>query len=299
MKTKPLVSVVMITYGHEHFIREAMEGVLMQKCNFDVELILSNDCSPDRTNKIIEELLENHPNASWVKYFNHATNVGMMHNFHFALQQAKGTYIALCDGDDYWTDAAKLEKQVQFLSNNDSMAACFHNVSVISNEKSTLYFQDKQEGAVTAEEIVLNGGGVYPTASLLFRNEISLPDFTLQSKAGDSALAFSLLEKGHFYFMNDTMAAYRKHAGGVFSSIKNDQSKRLEDIKSNLNLLVNYRKIAVNTPKEYFTQAISKQLDQFSNHFGTSKLWELKRTTALTTKDIVLFLTKKIKDKFK
>lgn len=299
METKPLVSVVMITYGHEHFIREAIEGVLMQQCNFDVELIVSNDCSPDGTSIVIKELLENHPNASWVRYFNHTTNLGMMRNFHFALQQANGTYIALCDGDDYWTDAAKLEKQIQFLSNNNSMVACFHNVSVISNEKSTLYFHDKHEGTVTAEEIVLNGGGVYPTASLIFRNDISLPDFTLHSKAGDSALAFSLLEKGHFYYMNDTMAAYRKHAGGVFSSIKNDKSKRLEDIKSNLNLLVNYRKIAVKTPQEYFTKAISKQLDQFSNHFGTSKLLKLKGTTAPTTKDIILFLSKKIKDKFK
>lgn len=299
MESKPLVSVVMITYGHEYFIREAIEGVLMQKCDFEVELIVTNDCSPDGTDAVVHELLQNHPNSSWIKYFNHSTNLGMMKNFHFALKQAKGEYIALCDGDDYWTYERKLEKQVKFLSKNASCVACFHNVSVISNDKTSLYFQDKQEGSLADEEIVLNGGGVYPTASLLFRNEIILPDFTLHSKAGDSALAFSLLEKGDFYYLNETMGCYRKHEGGVYSSIKNDKSKRLEDIKSNLNLLVNYRKIAVKTPKEYFNKAISKQLGQFSNHFGTSKLLELKGTTALTTKDIILFLTKKIKDKFK
>lgn len=299
MNSKPLVSVVMITYGHEKFIREAIEGVLTQKCDFEIELILANDSSPDRTDEIVQELLENHPNATWIKYFNHATNLGMMQNFLFALRQAKGEYIALCDGDDYWTDSLKLQKQVNFLNNNLSYVACFHNVKVVTNELSSLYFHDRKEGMVNAKEIVLNGGGIYPTASIFYRNQIKLPEFALHSKAGDSAIAFSLLEMGHFYYLEDTMAVYRKHEGGVFSSIIHDTNKRLDNIISNLNLLANYRKQAIKKHKKQYTEAILKQLNQFSNHFGTSKILELKKLSAVTNYDIFLFLIKKIQLKLK
>lgn len=299
MHSKPLVSVVMITYGHEKYIREAIEGVLMQKCDFEIELILANDCSPDRTNEIVQELVKNHPNASWMKYFNHTSNLGMMQNFLFALQQAKGDYIALCDGDDYWTDSLKLQKQVDFLSNNLSYVACFHNVTVVANELSSSYFQERKEGLVPTKEIVLNGGGIFPTASILYRNQIKLPEFVLQAKAGDSAIAFSLLEKGSFYFSEETMAVYRKHEGGVFTSIIQDSHKRFENIISNLNLLVNYRKLSIKKHKKYYTEAILKQLNQFSNHFGTSKILELKKLSAVTNYDIFLFLINKIQLKFK
>ncbi|MDO9260985.1 MAG: glycosyltransferase, partial [Flavobacteriaceae bacterium] len=114
MKDKPTVSVCMITYNHENYIQQAIEGVLMQTCNFEVELIIANDCATDKTDEVIQEIIKNHPNSSWIKYTNHSQNKGMMPNFIWAMQQCKGKYIALCEGDDYWTDPLKLQKQVEF-----------------------------------------------------------------------------------------------------------------------------------------------------------------------------------------
>ena len=116
MNHKHKVSVVMITYGHEKFIREAIEGVLMQECDFEVELILANDCSPDQTDSVIQDIIKNHPKGCWIKYIRQENNIGMMPNFIFALKQCKGKYIALCEGDDYWTDPLKLQKQRRVLS---------------------------------------------------------------------------------------------------------------------------------------------------------------------------------------
>ncbi len=128
------VSVCMITYGHEKFIEQAINGVLMQECDFEVELIIANDSSPDQTDAVIQSILDNHPRASWIKYTKHEKNLGMMPNFIFALKECVGEYIALCDGDDYWTDTLKLKKQVVFLDRNKDYVACFHNSEVILSE---------------------------------------------------------------------------------------------------------------------------------------------------------------------
>jgi glycosyltransferase involved in cell wall biosynthesis len=109
------VSVIMITYKHEQFIAKAIEGVLMQKCDFEVELIIADDCSPDKTEEKVFQIIKNHPKNSWIKYTKHKTNKGMISNFNWALNQCKGKYIAMCEGDDYWTDPLKLQKQVDFL----------------------------------------------------------------------------------------------------------------------------------------------------------------------------------------
>jgi glycosyltransferase involved in cell wall biosynthesis len=141
MKSKNIkVSVVMITFNHENYIREAIEGVLMQETDFEMELIISNDCSTDATNIVIEDFLLNHPNAFKVKYFNQEKNLGMMPNFIFTLNQSKGNYIAICEGDDYWTDTYKLQKQVDFLEANPEYVihggdAFFHRGKELTNKK--------------------------------------------------------------------------------------------------------------------------------------------------------------------
>ncbi len=131
MKELPLVSICMITYGHENYIREAIEGVLMQQCNFDLELIIANDFSPDNTDDIIQRIINDDPRASIIKYIKHDKNIGMMPNFVYALQQCKGKYIALCEGDDYWIDEYKLKKQVDILDADMSLVACYHNSKLV------------------------------------------------------------------------------------------------------------------------------------------------------------------------
>ena len=124
-----LVSVVMITYNHEKYIQQAIEGVLMQKINFHIELIIADDTSPDQTENIVKKIIVEHPNGHWIKYTKHKFNKGVSKNFTWALKQAKGKYIALCEGDDYWTDPLKLQKQVDFLEENE-------NIGLVSTQRS-------------------------------------------------------------------------------------------------------------------------------------------------------------------
>ena len=115
MEKRPTVSVCMITYGHEAFIEEAIKGVLMQETEFEFELIISNDCSLDATDSIIKKIIDTHPKGAIINYTSHEKNIGMMPNFIYALQRCRGKYVAVCEGDDYWTAPLKLHRQVAIL----------------------------------------------------------------------------------------------------------------------------------------------------------------------------------------
>ena len=109
---KPLLSIASITYNHEQFIAQAIESWLMQKTSFEIEIIIGEDCSTDNTRAIIEKYRKLHPDL--IKLIISESNVGMMPNFIRTLAACRGKYIALCEGDDYWTDPYKLQKQVDF-----------------------------------------------------------------------------------------------------------------------------------------------------------------------------------------
>lgn len=288
----------MITYGHEEFIREAIEGVLMQQGDFDLELIISNDCSPDTTDEVIQDILNHHTQASKIVYIRHDKNIGMMPNFIFALQQCKEKYVALCEGDDYWTDPHKLQKQIDFLEANQEYVACFHNADVVENQKVINdYCYIPEDCKIDAKEIIMKGGGIFPTASLMYRNVVELPDFAVSTKAGDTALAFTLLKAGDFYYMNQKMCNYRKHSGGSYTSIQQDKSKKLLDIKSNLALLNNFRKYHKPVFNEFFDEAIQRQLLRISNTLGFFSVVKPSVLQLVTWKDIASFIRMKIKKK--
>jgi glycosyltransferase involved in cell wall biosynthesis len=218
--TPPLVSVVMITYNHEKFIAEAIEGVLMQEVDFEVELIIADDCSPDKTEEIVKKYIENHPKGNWIKYTKHRQNTGMMPNFIWALQQTKGEYIALCEGDDYWTDSDKLKTQFEFLNKNFSNSAYMHRVKylyntpeIVKNNKLSAGYDEYKNCSV--EEVLqykIDG-----TSSILFRKLVltEIPAFFYKIKNGDTALFALCALKGPIYFNPKVMSVYRVHSGGI------------------------------------------------------------------------------------
>ncbi|MDF1549683.1 MAG: glycosyltransferase, partial [Bacteroidales bacterium] len=125
------LSVCMITYNHEKYIGQAIEGVLMQKTNFDIELLIGEDFSNDNTRNICMGYKNKYPDK--IKLLLREKNIGMMRNFIQTLNTCKGKYIALCDGDDYWTDPLKLQKQVDFLEANPEYALCYHRVNILTH----------------------------------------------------------------------------------------------------------------------------------------------------------------------
>ncbi len=233
MQIKPIVSVVMITYGHENYIRQAIEGVFMQECDFEIELILANDCSPDKTDIVIQDILKTHPKANWIKYFNHEKNLGMMPNFIFALKNATGKYIALCEGDDYWIDKLKLQKQVDFLERNLDYVLIFHKVKILDLDGNIKedFITKVPENHENIETLAQFGNYIH-TPSVVFRNIIKEFPFEFeQTPIGDFFLYLLLAQHGKIKYLKENMCVYR-YGVGVFSA-----KSSLHLARTNLKLL--------------------------------------------------------------
>lgn len=262
MMKKNTVSVVMITYGHEKFIEQAINGVLMQKCNFDYELIIANDCSPDNTDLIIKNFIKNNPLAYRIKYTAHKHNIGMMPNFMFALESAKGKYIALCEGDDYWTDPNKLQKQVDILEASPDLAISFHNVKVYNefeNTETDFYSMLRKDkpSQITTLNTLLNGNYI-STLSVVFRNNhFKLPAEFKKFTVGDWPLHILNARYGDVYFLDEVMAVYRIHSGGVHQNGRGWSFKRkFKEIDGELTILKFLKEILDNKFQRKITDKI-------------------------------------------
>ncbi len=224
MEKRLMVSVCMITYGHEAFIEEAIKGVLMQETDFEIELIIANDCSPDATDLLIQKILKTHPKASAIKYINHPHNIGMMPNFVYALQQCKGKYIAVCEGDDYWTDPLKLQKQVAILESNSDIAISFHNITI--NRSGTMKkerLMDLISGDLFSIDELALASITIPTLSVVFRNKLTdeILNILISTPTGDYPLWLLLTKDGcKLHYTNQIMAVYRIHPGGIWTGKK-------------------------------------------------------------------------------
>ena len=206
----------MITYGHEKYIRQAIEGVLMQQTDFEVELIIADDCSPDRTKDIVEDIINNHPKGNIIKYFRHDKNLGMQANGMFAVQKCTGKYIALCEGDDYWIDPLKLQRQVDFLEKNTDYSTVAENCKVLDEKHNQSYiFSDKINSYdVSMEEIIK--GRKFHTASILFRNEnLKMPANYRLFPFGDTLLFVVLAKAGKIIYLPNISLVYRRNEGGA------------------------------------------------------------------------------------
>lgn len=227
----PLVSVVMITYNHERFIAQAIEGVLRQRTTFPVELIIGEDCSIDCTREIAS--MYQKKNAEQIRILAPEANIGISENFILSLAAARGKYIALCEGDDYWTDSFKLQKQAEFLEKNPEYSLCFHSVMIedlfVSISTAEVPAEDREYGI---DEILLTKTA--HTASFFFRKEFVIESiFNNEIIFGrDLVLALMLADQGKVYGISDCMGVYRKHPNGIthIRSIANG-------IKYNINLI--------------------------------------------------------------
>ena len=213
---KPLVSVIMITYGHEKYIEEAIRGVFLQKTNFPFELIISNDKSPDSTDEIVKNIIKYAPENISVKYIQHPENIGMLPNFISTLKIATGKYIAVCEGDDYWTDENKLQKQIDFLEKNEDFTLTFHNVFIRNGE--TLRADLDYEKRLSSKNVYtindLSKGNFIHTLSVVFRNmEIEFPEWYYTSFLGDYPIWLWLSKKGKIKYFPEKMGVYRENVG--------------------------------------------------------------------------------------
>lgn len=214
---KPLVSICLITYNHEKFIHQALHGILMQKTSFPFEIIISNDLSTDSTEKIA---LKYEETDDRIRYYNTKRQLGVIGNWIKCLELANGKYVSVIEGDDFWTDSSKLQKQFDFLEQNPKYSFCFHKLKMIfdrENDKEQYLFQDLTESVYSIED-VLSKPWFIGTCSIFFRKSFlphPFPNWVQGLKAIDKPLQLILGDIGPIGFINETLGVYRIHNNGI------------------------------------------------------------------------------------
>ena len=218
MNSQPVVSVPLITYNHEPHIAQALESVLMQKTHFPIEIVVGEDCSTDKTREIVVEYQNRYPHL--IRALLPERNQGPFRNVTATLNACRGTYIAALEGDDYWTSADKLQRQVDFFEAHPDCAICFHKVLVIDDTgreaPRTIPLESKPIS--TLEDLL--PGNFIPSCSAIWRNGLfaALPEWVEEVKFSDWVIHVLNAEHGNIGFIDDCMAVYRLHAGGTWST---------------------------------------------------------------------------------
>jgi glycosyltransferase involved in cell wall biosynthesis len=219
------VSVAIITYNHENFIAQAIESILMQVVDFDYEIIIGEDCSSDKTGNIVVNYRNRFPDR--IKVLLKEKNVGMMENFIQTIKACRGQYVALCEGDDYWTSPHKLQRQVDFLERHSDYAICFHNAIKICEDGSReakTYCSVTQKITPTFEDLLIKN--FIPTCSVMFRRGLfnEFPDWCYNLRMADWPLHIFNAQHGKIRYLNEVMGVYRVHSGGLWSSASETQN---------------------------------------------------------------------------
>ena len=228
----PLVSICSITYNHAPYIRQCLDGFLMQRTNFKYEIIIHDDASTDGTAEIIKEYAEKYPDLIIPILQTENQYSKGLRGFYarFVFPRAKGRYIALCEGDDYWTDPLKLQKQVDFLEANPEYVMCSHKVKIFSNIANSIVgeFPKVYDTDFTYDLAFHINKWTTQPLSIVFRYRALDKGYYVKYKnAKDVTLIYTLLKKGNGYCINDCMGVYRIHENGVWSCVsKEDRLKQ-------------------------------------------------------------------------
>ncbi|NVO02107.1 MAG: glycosyltransferase [Bacteroidetes bacterium] len=286
-----LLSVCCIAYNQEKFIAQVIESFLFQKTTFSYEIIIHDDASTDNTAKIINEYALKYPDIIFPifqKENQFSKNINPA--YEFVIPKCKGKYIAVCEGDDYWTDPYKLQKQVDFLEVNQEYSMCFHQALVKFEDvkgKDHLFCESDISETTGVEEIITRW--YIPSCSIVFNSIVfEIPNWFNYIYNGDYGLLLMLADKGKIKYIPELMSVYRKHSTGFSYTIKSkfiweQKIKVLQyfDLYSNFK----YHTLIENQVKAYFND-YEKIILAPKNNFEkiTSIKWIKKKCTKILNK---------------
>lgn len=226
----------MITYNHAPFIAQAIEGVLMQQVNFPFELVIGEDCSTDDTRSICVSYQQRYPEIIKLRIPEH--NLGMVANGKENHKACAGKYIAICEGDDYWTDPLKLQKQVDFLENHPDYSLCCHKFIILDEHKKEYFpantehvVNDRVDGFTFDNSLNLKKWLTQGLTLVIRKGMLDLSIYDRYQYINEEHFCYYLLKAGKGYFLNFTGAVYRIHDGGVYS-------KKTIEFKSRMHYLL-------------------------------------------------------------
>lgn len=219
--SRPFVSVCCLTYNHENTIAQTIESVLAQKTEFPFELIIHDDASQDRTPDIIREYAARYPDIirPILQTQNQYHNCNIAQTF--VNPMIRGNYVAICEGDDFWTDPNKLQLQVECLESDPNFSLCFHAVEQLNADGSTMTYRPlKSDGTVSAELVIKRGGLFCPSVSLLFRRDVvdCWPEFRVQADVYDYPSQILAAIMGEIYYIDKIMGVYRFASEGSWTA---------------------------------------------------------------------------------
>jgi glycosyltransferase involved in cell wall biosynthesis len=261
------VSVLVMTYNHEKFILQALESVAMQETNFEYEILISEDCSTDRTRAIVLDFQKAHPEK--VRLLLSKQNIHSNEIVVRGIRAGRGEYIALLDGDDFWTSSHKLQKQVDFLDSHPECSLSFHNARIFDEtegREGREWTPAGQKEISTLEDIWM--GNFIATCSTMFRRGLigEIPEWYNDFfPITDWPLHILNAERGKIGYIDEVMGVYRYHPGGLYSPFS-EEKKQQETLKfyrtMNKNLNYRYDKIVKVAIARYFFEWAEEYRDR-------------------------------------
>ena len=232
-KQKPLVSVHLLTYNHAKFIAQSIESVVNQQTSFPFEIVIGDDHSTDGTSQIVDQYAAQYPDL--IKVVRGKTNGGPQPNSIRILENSQGKYMAALEGDDYWIDPLKLQKQVDFMEQNPDFAICFTNTRVEffeNNEEPYLLNTNIEKDVFELKDLIAETEVWFMGTATLFYTMSSI--FPVQpwfhkTKSGDIPMIMLAARHGKIKYLPDVTAAYRRHAAGASNTDHKDDAKFLEN----------------------------------------------------------------------
>ena len=304
---RPTVSICCITYNHEQYIAQAIESVLMQQTDFEIELLIGEDCSTDSTRALAQQYEKRYPKR--VRVLTPSTNIGIMRNLIATMSACTGEYIAIVDGDDYWTDITKLQRQVDALRANPDCAFCFHDAeSFIDGDLGVAWTYSGRFAHILpvigsppqsyTQLDLARWGWFIPTASMLCRtNSFSwpLPDWLVGVHSGDFTLQLLSTRYGPALYLPRIMSRYRLHP----TSITSTTTKTLYQFERHIHAGKMFQQHVFGPEhKKYADIYLAQQYRNYARFLGVQgKIWQqlcyLSKALFLDRQRIILYLERR------
>lgn len=234
------VTVCCLTYNHGLYIEDALDGILKQKTSFNYQIIIHDDASTDNTQDIIKQYVNKFPNIIVpILQVENQYSKGVKIGYQFVLPLVKGKYIAFCEGDDYWCDENKLQKQFEIMEANPQYSACVHNTLFKDYKTNREYvpYLESNDLIITTEMLISKSGSFFQTSSVFMRSQYfnRPPEFRIKY-VGDYPRSVYLSLMGEIYYIKDVMSVYRKNLPGSWSS-SSTKTQRLAALEGMNNML--------------------------------------------------------------
>lgn len=250
------VSIICLTYNQEKYIRDTLDGFLIQQTDFNYEILVHDDVSTDGTVDILKEYQQKYPDKIRLileEENQYSKGIDLTKDICFPL--VRGRYIAFCEGDDYWTYQGKLQAQYDIMEADSEISMCYHNAVVYNEEKDrlTLNVLNHPSGYIKDKEVICPVKGWYPTASCFYRAEYLRDYPNLHAPTGDEGMRYYMACRGKLYFINQAWCVYREASdGGWNTKFKKDKELAERYVKNLVTFLIHFNEYSGGEYQKYF-----------------------------------------------